>query len=134
MVHGAKVVFAKDVVHWAEVYVEVFRQVDNRAEGLCFAYDFGLWPCVVESDSQVVVSLVNSVSSPLDEIGLFINDIVDLMNSSPQCKMCFIPRKANMVAHGLAKLGLSSESDRFWIEEVPPSVAPIVLGETSRLL
>ncbi|KAK2645878.1 hypothetical protein Ddye_021073 [Dipteronia dyeriana] len=78
----------------------------------------------------VVVSLINSCSSTLDEIGLIIDDISDLMLSSPQCKVCFISRKANMAAHFLAKIGLSLETDCFWMEEVPPSVVPIVLGET----
>ncbi|KAK2645061.1 hypothetical protein Ddye_020256 [Dipteronia dyeriana] len=73
--------------------------------GLRFAFKSGIWPCVIESDSQVVVLMVNSGSSPLDEIGLIVDDIADMMNSIPRCRVCFISRKANMAAHYLAKLG-----------------------------
>ncbi|KAK3211934.1 hypothetical protein Dsin_016640 [Dipteronia sinensis] len=75
--------------------------------GIRFVRDSGRWPCQIESDSQVVVSLVNSVKVPVADIGLIISDIVKLMDTSPRCVLNFIPRKANMAAHCLAKLGLN---------------------------
>lgn len=101
---------------------------------ICFAWESGLSPCLVESDSQVVVSMINSGVAPISNVGLVISDILDLVNASPFCCVCFAPHKANMVAHCLAKLGLSNVFDSFWMEEVPPCMALVVLGEFPSLL
>ncbi|KAK3190010.1 hypothetical protein Dsin_029571 [Dipteronia sinensis] len=37
--------------------------------------DVGLWPCEVESDARVVVSLVNGKDIPCYEVGLVIHDV-----------------------------------------------------------
>ncbi|KAK2635434.1 hypothetical protein Ddye_030226 [Dipteronia dyeriana] len=94
-------------------YSPVLAEAIAILKGLRFAVESGIWPCMIESDAQVVVSMINSDLLPLDEIGLVINDIVDLLRSLPQFKVCFISRKANMAVHCLAKLGLSLESDLF---------------------
>ncbi|KAK3183021.1 hypothetical protein Dsin_030307 [Dipteronia sinensis] len=118
-----------DIVPWANDFLEDFKRVTANVE-----VETGLWPCIVESDSQIVVSLIKSSNVRLSDICLIIGDILDLVNGQLQCKVCFIPRKANMVAYCFVKLGVSLEIDRFWMEEVPSSVPPIVLGETSVLL
>ncbi|KAK2659344.1 hypothetical protein Ddye_005877 [Dipteronia dyeriana] len=41
----------------------------------------------------------------------------------------FVPKKAYQLAHSLAKLGLITNSNGFWIEEVSPNVASFVLGD-----
>ncbi|KAK2652478.1 hypothetical protein Ddye_012363 [Dipteronia dyeriana] len=74
-----------------------------------FAIDSGLWPCVVESDSQTVVSMINSGSAPLSDIGLIIEDILDLLKGPLICSVNFISRKANLAAHCLAKHGVVSD-------------------------
>ena len=74
-----------------------------------------------------MVSLINSSTRPLFEIGLIIDDILALMNGHLHFKVCFVPYKANMAAHCLTKLGVSLVCDRFWMEEFPPCVAPIRL-------
>ncbi|KAK3204550.1 hypothetical protein Dsin_018596 [Dipteronia sinensis] len=86
--------------------------------GLQLASESGLWPCIVESDSQLVVSTIDSGNVPLSDIGLIIEDILDPMKGPLRCKVCFISRKSNMVAHCLDKLGVALEVDCFWIEEV----------------
>ena len=73
--------------------------------------------------------MLNSNEIPLSDICLIISDIHCLLETSPICKVFFVPRKANMVAHSLAKFGLYLEHDRFWLEEVPPCVASTVLGD-----
>ncbi|KAK1552233.1 hypothetical protein Q3G72_012886 [Acer saccharum] len=40
-----------------------------------------------------------------------------------------VPRDANMVQHGLAKLAISTGCDQYWLEEVPSVVGPIVLDD-----
>ncbi|KAK2659441.1 hypothetical protein Ddye_005974 [Dipteronia dyeriana] len=55
--------------------------------GLHLAYDLGLQSCVVESDYQMVVSMINSSSAPLFDIGLSIEDILNLMKGPLRCSM-----------------------------------------------
>ncbi|TXG66648.1 hypothetical protein EZV62_007923 [Acer yangbiense] len=102
--------------------------------GLQFVRESGLWPCIVDSDSQVVVSLINFAETPLYDIGLFIADILELVRVSLGLLFNFVPRNAYRAAHCLAKIGLSLCADNFWMEEVPPSVAPIVVGDRPRLM
>ncbi|KAK3217731.1 hypothetical protein Dsin_011701 [Dipteronia sinensis] len=103
-------------------YSPLMSEVLAILQGLHFAFESGLWPCILESDSQVAISLINSNIAHMADIGLIVGDIQNIVIGSPSCKVCFISRKANKVACGLAKLGLSIES----MEEVPPSVAPIM--------
>ncbi|KAK2662089.1 hypothetical protein Ddye_000663 [Dipteronia dyeriana] len=79
--------------------------------GLLLARNSGLWPCSIESDTEVVVNLVNYKSVSCAEIGIIIQDILSLLNDFSGCIVSFVPRVANMVAHYLAKVGLSSDSD-----------------------
>ncbi|KAK1577682.1 hypothetical protein Q3G72_023807 [Acer saccharum] len=97
--------------------------------GLHFAFDTGLFPCTLESDAKVVVDLVNSRNVPCAEVGLIIGDICNFIVTHPGCKFVFVPRKANMVAHSLARLSLSYGSDLFLMEEVSYCVLPVVLGD-----
>ncbi|KAK0592975.1 hypothetical protein LWI29_028449 [Acer saccharum] len=97
--------------------------------GLRMAKDIGLWPCEIETDAQVLVNLLTSDVIPSSEVGLVIQDIKQILVEFPDCKVAFVPRGANMAAHGLAKLGLSVSCDRFWMEDFPPKICSTVLGE-----
>ncbi|KAK3219693.1 hypothetical protein Dsin_013663 [Dipteronia sinensis] len=102
--------------------------------GIQLALDTGFWQCTVESDAQVVVNLINSKSCVNSDVGLIITDILCLLGNLLDCSVRFTPRIANRAAHSLAKLGLVYESDAFWMEEVPPCVASIVLGDYPNFL
>ncbi|KAK3185095.1 hypothetical protein Dsin_032381 [Dipteronia sinensis] len=71
--------------------------------GLRFAIEAGLLPCLIESDALAVVNLIRSSSIPFSETGLIIKDIRLMLENSPGCMVVFVPRKANMAAHELAK-------------------------------
>ncbi|KAK2649115.1 hypothetical protein Ddye_016604 [Dipteronia dyeriana] len=101
--------------------------------GLQFAVETGLVPCVMESDAQVVINLLNSVVALLSEVRLIIQDIFSFCEKSFSCSFNFVPRNGKMVAHCLAKLGLSSSVDDFWMEKCPLSVILEVLRDCSRL-
>ncbi|KAK1550569.1 hypothetical protein Q3G72_021185 [Acer saccharum] len=70
--------------------------------GLLFVRDAGLLPCVVETDAQVVVKLIEFSNAPLSD--------------------------TNIATHKLARLGLSIDSALFWMDEAP-CVAPVVLDD-----
>ncbi|KAK3206078.1 hypothetical protein Dsin_020124 [Dipteronia sinensis] len=87
------------------------------------------FPCSFETDALSVVSMVKADASPYAEVGLIIHDIQLLLNSYPDNDVDYVPRKANMAAYSLAKLGLINSCDSFLMEECPPSVAPFVTGD-----
>ena len=97
--------------------------------GLSFAREVGLFPCTVESDAQVVVNLINSTTFPLSEIGLVIRDICNFLHDNQGGSIVYASRQANLAAHSLAKMGLNSSTNCFWMEDVPLCVAPVVLGD-----
>ena len=63
------------------------------------------------------------------EIGNIINDIHILMVQASCSSILFVPRKANQVAHVLAKNSLSCVEDMFWLEEFPPYVDSLIMAE-----
>ena len=82
----------------------------------------------------MVVNLISSRCFPYSEVGLIIKDICLLCERTSVCRVEFTPRKANMAAHCLAKLSLSLDGNYFWMEECPPSVVPVVLGDSPNLV
>ncbi|KAK3228183.1 hypothetical protein Dsin_008045 [Dipteronia sinensis] len=85
-------------------------------------------------DVQNVVQLIDSPDTLLSEIGLVIKDIKLVLEICHACSVAFVPRSANMVAHHLAKLGLSVDNDCFWLEDCPSRVVPFVLGDCPFLM
>ncbi|KAK3195456.1 hypothetical protein Dsin_026766 [Dipteronia sinensis] len=102
--------------------------------GINMAKDVGLWPSEVEVDAQNIVHLIESSVIPFSKIGLVIKDIKLFLENFPTDSVAFVPRSANMVAHHLAKLGLSVNNDCFWLEECPSMVVPFVLGDCPSLI
>ncbi|KAK4856506.1 hypothetical protein QYF36_018306 [Acer negundo] len=49
-----------------------------------------------------------------------------LLEELPTCVVDFAPKTSNKGAHGLATLGLSVETDMFWLEECPPCLRQVV--------
>ncbi|KAK2642329.1 hypothetical protein Ddye_024092 [Dipteronia dyeriana] len=96
--------------------------------GLIIARDSGLLPCVVEFDA-LVVNFINSGVTPLSEVGLVIHDIILFLGNNCDCSISFVPRVANMTAHGLTKFSLSV--DFLWMEDVVPCLASQILKDCS---
>ncbi|KAK2640696.1 hypothetical protein Ddye_028491, partial [Dipteronia dyeriana] len=108
-------------------FSSVVAEAMTIRRGISFACEVGLFPCTIESDAQLVVKLINSNSFPLSEIGLVISDICKFLVGYPSCNIVYTPREANVAVHTLTKMGLTSSSDHYWMEDVPPCVAPIVM-------
>ncbi|KAK0583366.1 hypothetical protein LWI29_036220 [Acer saccharum] len=99
--------------------------------GLRLVLDTCLFPCVLDSDAEVVVRWINSGKLLNSEIGVIIMDIQNLLLQARCVLINFSPRKANQIAHVLAKNGLSCVEDMFWLEEFPPCVGYLVSTECS---
>ncbi|KAL5768360.1 hypothetical protein ACOSQ2_015143 [Xanthoceras sorbifolium] len=90
-------------------------------EGIQLAFDSGLWPISVESNSLVVVNLIASKIVPLSDVGTIIYDILQLMDSNPGIFIAYIGRKSNTVTHVLAQHCTSVEGVLVWLEDdIPP--------------
>ncbi|KAK2635971.1 hypothetical protein Ddye_030763 [Dipteronia dyeriana] len=98
-------------------------------KGLQLGISLGLRPCVVESDCLSVVKLISSGQVPFAEIGLIIQDVVNLLGSSPGSCVVFAHMERNKAAHMLAKICLTVLSDFVWMEDFPPSIALTVFGD-----
>ncbi|KAK3228735.1 hypothetical protein Dsin_000616 [Dipteronia sinensis] len=103
-------------------------------KGLLLARDMWLFPCFIESDVQVVVNLINIPDIPCSEVGLIIKDIKILLEEFSNCNIVFAPRYSNKAAHELARIGLSADEGLFWLEECPPSLRHVVLGDCPKPL
>ena len=89
----------------------------------------GLFPTMIESDALGVVNLVNSDGIILADIGLVIQYIQTRIKRGLVKWVRFVPRKANVVAHNLAKLVLSINQNRIWLECFPPCVELCLLED-----
>ena len=94
--------------------------------GLQLAIDIGLTPCKIKSDAEVIVGWINCKNYLCSEIGVVIDDIHLLLEQVRCVSVNFVPRKANQVAHVLAKNGFSFIEDTVWLEEFPPCVSSLV--------
>ncbi|KAK3218112.1 hypothetical protein Dsin_012082 [Dipteronia sinensis] len=106
--------------------VIVVRNHDSRV--MRFAIDSGLIHAVIESDAKVVVDLVLSGVAPQADVGVIISDIFLLIGCNA-ISISYVPRRANMVAHNLAKLVVSSVNDCFWFEFFPSPMKDLVLAD-----
>ncbi|KAL5827457.1 hypothetical protein ACOSQ4_019254 [Xanthoceras sorbifolium] len=96
--------------------------------GIQFASEMGISPIMVESDSLSVINIITSHAFPLSDVGVVISDIYRSIEALNDFKIIFASRQANSVAHGLAKLALSLSDASFWLEDYPPCIENLVLG------
>ncbi|KAK2638228.1 hypothetical protein Ddye_026023 [Dipteronia dyeriana] len=76
-------------------------------------------PVVVKSYAKAVVDMIKLGVVPTVDIDTITGDILHLICGKP-ISISFVPRLANSVAHGLAKLALSVANERVWINSYPP--------------
>ena len=77
----------------------------------------GVVPVSIESDAAVVVKWINGGEYLCSDIGSIIVDIRNLLSHLCCASVAFVPRKANQVAHFLAKHAFHCVEDMFWLED-----------------
>ncbi|KAH1032638.1 hypothetical protein J1N35_044812 [Gossypium stocksii] len=88
-------------------------------QALDFARDMGFTHVHVEGDSRTTIVKINQVLPDFSDMGTYIEEI-KIKTSSFQCiSFQHVDRRANMVAHILAKERMSMSEDRFWVEDLP---------------
>ncbi|KAK3221527.1 hypothetical protein Dsin_008552 [Dipteronia sinensis] len=83
-----------------------------------FFRDCGLFPCVLESDAEVVIKWIVEGSHLDSAGGVILSDISYLIEEIGGLSIGFAPRQANRVAHVLAKQALCAFNDFFWMEDL----------------
>ncbi|KAL5857613.1 hypothetical protein ACOSQ3_005071 [Xanthoceras sorbifolium] len=94
--------------------------------GIQFAIGAGFYPLLVESDSKVVVDLLNERGEPRAEKGIIVHHIFYFFPSSFVSLISFVPRHSNAVAHALSRLALSLENMFIMLEEIPSSILSLL--------
>ncbi|XP_021748542.1 uncharacterized protein LOC110714345 [Chenopodium quinoa] len=100
---------------------------------LCIAIESGFRRVCVETDCLKLHSYVSKGNAPPTEFGSIVHDILHIAKGCQSCSFTFVKRSGNRVAHELAKLALSFDSLRVWLEEVPGCIAEFVLADLSPL-
>ncbi|KAL5846155.1 hypothetical protein ACOSQ3_009679 [Xanthoceras sorbifolium] len=99
--------------------------------GMLLAAESGLLPAMVESNAQSVINLILAGNSICSEIGLVIDDILDLKSWFDfTCFFFFFAlRSSNRVAHCLAKMTLVHALDVVMFKEALPGLQSLVREE-----
>lgn len=95
-------------------------------EGIKFAIDLGASAIKINSDSNKVVSLVNSKSPPLADAGVFVLDFLGIASSFGTVACSYCPRSVNAVAHELTSFSISISSKQSWGSDVSDWLAHVL--------
>lgn len=87
-------------------------------KAILFSWDCGLFPCVLEYDAAMVVKWIVDGSHLDSAYGAILADIAGLRKDCGDLSVDFTPRKANQVAHVLAKHALKNFDDFFLVGRV----------------
>ncbi|KAK2647882.1 hypothetical protein Ddye_015371 [Dipteronia dyeriana] len=90
--------------------------------GILLALDSELMSIQIETDSLQLVNILSLGKACSFDVGSIISEILDLLEVILSWSICHIPRKGNLAAHSLARIGLSTVSDCFWSNAYPPCV------------
>ncbi|KAL5824669.1 hypothetical protein ACOSQ3_020732 [Xanthoceras sorbifolium] len=94
--------------------------------GMKLAIENGLLPAMVKSDLIFVVNLILAGLPIRSEIGLIIDDILNLKATHDFSSFGFSPRDSNRVAHNLAKMIVVHAIDVVLFEDIPPGIRSFV--------
>lgn len=100
-------------------------------ESTNLALEQGLHQIELESDSLSAISQIRSLDLAISGVGLIISDILDLIASFGHISFSYVSRKCIFLAHDLAKYGLSSRANCFWMEESPSFIQLDVIEPNS---
>ncbi|RXI02888.1 hypothetical protein DVH24_002966 [Malus domestica] len=72
---------------------------------------------IAESDSLQVVQAISNRVQGSSLMDLLVDDIHVLLRDFVDSQVCYVCRTANVAAHGMARLAVSSSIDFCWYEE-----------------
>ncbi|KAK3222292.1 hypothetical protein Dsin_009317 [Dipteronia sinensis] len=92
-----------------------------------FSVDCSLAPCVFEMDEAMVVKWITDNRCNFSKNGVILEDIKSLSSDLRDVNFVYTSKKANGVAHSLAKHALQITEDTFWMEDVPACISVLVV-------
>ena len=84
-----------------------------------FARELGLSQVVLEGDSSIVMSALNSSNPRLAPFGLLVQDTLNVTTGFSKLSYSHTKREGNSVAHNLAQLAANIPNCVIWMEDVP---------------
>lgn len=92
-------------------------------------WDLNLANTIFEGDCLRVVLSINGIRNSENELNPILHDIRFMLQQAQRWTLCFIPRDVKQVAHKFAKLALSFDYDRYWLEHYPSTIISLILEE-----
>ena len=83
-----------------------------------FARELGLSQVVLEGDSSIVMSALNSSNPRLAPFGLLVQDTLNVTTGFSKLSYSHTKREGNSVAHNLAQLAANIPNCVIWMEDV----------------
>ncbi|XVF72441.1 hypothetical protein PTKIN_Ptkin12aG0121600 [Pterospermum kingtungense] len=103
-------------------------------KALEFVTDLGFCHVEIERDSLVIICKLCSTGLDLSTVGVVLENVKGLCSRFLSCKFMHTFREGNMVAHGLAKLGLDLQEYFVWVEDYPPYVHTMLCDDVIQLV
>ncbi|XP_030974640.1 uncharacterized protein LOC115994576 [Quercus lobata] len=100
--------------------VEIEALAANKA--LEFAREMGILEAVLEGDSSLVMTTLNSKNPELAPFGLLLQDSLNLSAGFSKLSYSHIKREGNTIAHNLAQLAVNFPNCVIWMEDAPSDV------------
>ncbi|KAJ8439190.1 hypothetical protein Cgig2_003403 [Carnegiea gigantea] len=117
--------------HMGDIMVQSHFSVEMAealaiCSGMEIAKDSGFRSIEVESDSLSIIIKIRTSDIPHNEVGLLIEDIVNMSKDFSHCSFHFVKRDGDRVAHVLAKLDPYKVVDQIWMEEGPSEIYDVL--------
>ncbi|KNA15390.1 hypothetical protein SOVF_098710 [Spinacia oleracea] len=96
---------------------------------VAYAYDAGYRSVIVESDCLPLVKLLNTQVKERSSTQVVVEDILAKTRNFNLVSFVYARRECNSVAHSIAKLSLSFNEVKVWLEECPPEVLASVIRD-----
>ncbi|XP_017617862.1 uncharacterized protein LOC108462426 [Gossypium arboreum] len=103
-------------------------------QALDFAREMGFSHAQMQGDSRTAIVKINQVLPDFSDMGTYIEEINIKASSFQHISFHHVDRRANMVAHMLAKVRMSIPKDRFWVEDLPAAAEVHLARDLSGLV
>ncbi|KAA3455432.1 reverse transcriptase [Gossypium australe] len=103
-------------------------QALNFSHEMCFSH------VQMEGDSRTTIVKINQVLPDYSDTRTYIEEIKIKASFFHHISFCHVDRRANMVAHMIAKERISLPEDRFWVEELPAAAEAFLARDLSGLI